>query len=210
MLPLVVFGLLSLAALMTLVLTSGSVQSTDADIARWSAEGVPSWVTSAAEVLTHLADTPVYIAIAAAVAVLLLVAKRHRLAAFVACVAVGQWLLSNLVKHLVQRERPDLDRLVDASGYSFPSGHATAAAALFLALALVVITLRPTWHRVAVLVVGISMGVAVAATRVLVGVHWTTDVLAGLALGWSWCLICAIAFGVVPASNASREQPAAE
>ena len=210
MLPLVLFGLLCLAALMTLVLTSGRVQSTDAEVARWAAEDVPSSMTDAAQILTHLADTPVYIALAACVAVILLVAKQHRLAGFVISVAVGQWLLSSLVKHLVQRERPNLDRLVDASGYSFPSGHATAAAALFLALALVVITVRPTWHRVAVLAVGISTGVAVAATRVLVGVHWTTDVLAGLALGWSWCLICAMAFGVVPTSNVRRAQPAAE
>ncbi len=210
MLPFVVLGLLCLAALMTLVLTSGGVQSMDAEVARWAAEEAPAPMTSAAQVLTHLADTPVYLSISAGVAVLLLVLHRRRLAGFVISVAVGQWLLSNLIKHAVQRERPDLDRLVDASGYSFPSGHATAAAALYLALALVIITVWPTANRIAVLVIGITIGMMVAATRVLVGVHWTTDVLAGLALGWTWCIVCAMAFGVVSTPSPRQAQPVAE
>ncbi|MGB2839930.1 MAG: hypothetical protein WBC76_08875, partial [Actinomycetes bacterium] len=112
MLPFVVLGLLCLAALMILVLTRGGVQSMDAQVARWAAEEAPAPMTSAAQVLTHLADTPVYLSISAGVAVLLLALHRRRLAGFVISVAVGQWLLSNLIKHAVQRERPDLDRLV--------------------------------------------------------------------------------------------------
>ena len=68
MLPFVVLGLLCLAALMTLVLTSGGVQSMDAEVARWAAEEAPAPMTSAAQVLTHLADTPVYLSISAGVA----------------------------------------------------------------------------------------------------------------------------------------------
>ncbi len=206
----VAIGLLVFAALTTLVQTSERVQEWDSTAARWAADDMPAWLGSAAEALTHMADTTVYIATTVVIAGLLVIVRRPRLAAFIVTVTVGQWLLSNLIKHLVQRERPDLHRLVDASGYSFPSGHATAAAALFLALALVVITVRPDWHRAAVLGVGITMGVAVALTRVLVGVHWTTDVLAGLALGWSWCLVCAMVFKLVPTSTLRQAQPAAE
>ncbi len=209
MLPVVAVSLLVLATLTALVQTSERVRHWDATIARWAADDMPAWLGGAAEVLTHAADTNVYTAASLIVTGLLLVIRRFRLAAFIVTVTVGQWLLSNLLKNLVGRERPDLHRLVDAAGYSFPSGHATAAAALYLALALIVITLKPTWHRTVVLVVSLTMGVAVAATRVFVGVHWTTDVIGGLALGWSWCLICAMTFRVVPRPRLRRAPLAA-
>src|SRR5207302_9691156 len=89
----------------------------------------------------------------------------------------------------------DIRRLTGFSGASFPSGHAATAAATFASLALLVGLRRS--HRVKAALTGIAAGVAigVATTRVLLGVHWFTDVLAGLALGWAWFAICSIAFG---------------
>jgi len=80
-------------------------------------------------------------------------------------------------------------------GSSFPSGHAGTAAACFAALALV-IGLGSSPRTKAVLS-GAAVGIAaaVASSRVLLGVHWLTDVMAGLAVGWAWFAICSIAFG---------------
>lgn len=114
---------------------------------------------------------------------------------FLAVVIAGQSALANAVKWLVDRARPDLDPLGGFSGPSFPSGHATAAAAGFAAFALV-LGRRRSGRTKALLAAGAAgVAAAVAATRVLLGVHWLSDVLAGLAMGWAWFAVCSIAFG---------------
>jgi membrane-associated phospholipid phosphatase len=115
--------------------------------------------------------------------------------AYLLAVVIGQLLISNLIKVLVARARPAIDPLAGFTGASFPSGHTTAAASFYAAAALILG--RGRSFRVRTILAGIAVGIAgaVAASRVLLGVHWLTDVLAGLALGWSWFAICSIAFG---------------
>ncbi len=69
---------------------------------------------------------------------------------------------------------------------------------MFLALALVTAVVKPQWNQTLLIGSSIGLAVVVAGTRVVLGVHWTTDVLAGLALGWAWCLLCALVFRVWP------------
>ncbi len=118
-----------------------------------------------------------------------------QVALFMIVVVLGQAALTTGLKWIVARDRPDLEQLAPWSGSSFPSGHTAAAAATYAAVALV-LTLRSSWTAR-----GIAAGAAaflaigVAATRALLGVHWFTDVLAGLAVGYGWFLVCAIVFG---------------
>lgn len=198
MLPLIAVALAALVALGLLVETSPMVRGWDESVARWVAEDVSPTSGGIAQVLTHLGSSPLYLAVSAIVAVALLVARRFRLAGFLACVVLGQWMLSNFLKRLIERERPTIDQVVDAHGYSFPSGHATASAAVFLALALVTAAVKPQWNRTLLIGSAVGLAMLIAGTRVVLGVHWTTDVLAGLTLGWAWCLLCAWAFRVWP------------
>ena len=85
-----------------------------------------------------------------------------------------------MAKELVQRARPSLDPLSSFSGFSFPSGHSTAAAATYLALAIVVVALRPTWRRPVLVAGAVTIAFLVAASRTLLGVHWFSDVVGGL------------------------------
>jgi len=195
-LPLLAAALAFFLTLGLLVETSPRVRSWDLAVTQSVAEDTTPVVTDLARALTHLADWNVYMAISALAVGALLALRRFRLAGFLLTVVLGQWLLSNAVKQLVERDRPDLDQLVNASGFSFPSGHASAAAAGYLALALVVAALRPRWNLRLLVAGAVAIAIVVAATRVLLGVHWTTDVLAGLAFGWAWCLFCAWVFGV--------------
>jgi undecaprenyl-diphosphatase len=115
--------------------------------------------------------------------------------AFLAIVVGGQYLLADIIKAVVDRARPDLLRLTGFSGPSFPSGHAVASSATFAAFALLVG--RGRSGRAKALLAGASAAAAVliCATRVLLGVHWLTDVIAGVFLGWTWFAATSIAFG---------------
>jgi undecaprenyl-diphosphatase len=115
--------------------------------------------------------------------------------AFLTLVVGGQFLVANVLKAIVDRARPNFDQLTGFSGPSFPSGHAVAAAACLAAFALVIGRRRSL--RVRAILAGLAVGLAtgIACCRVMLGVHWLTDVLGGLALGWAWFALCSIAFG---------------
>jgi membrane-associated phospholipid phosphatase len=121
--------------------------------------------------------------------------RRWSVALFFLVVLGGQLLLSNAVKYAVERVRPDAPPLHVLSGPSFPSGHATAAAATWAAAALVLS--RGSSPRMRAILGGAAAGiaVAVACSRVFLGAHWTSDVIGGLLLGWTWFALCAVAFG---------------
>jgi len=114
---------------------------------------------------------------------------------FLAIVIGGQLLLSDVIKGAVQRTRPDLRPLAHFTGPSFPSGHTTAAAATFAAIAIVLGRDGSTGRRMLLAGVAVALAVAVGCSRVFLGVHWVTDVIGGLILGWTWVAVVAIAFG---------------
>ena len=126
-------------------------------------------------------------------------------------------MLNNGLKMLVDRERPDVLRLVEVSGASFPSGHSAAAAAGAAAVALVVGRDRRRRTRAVLAAVAALVAIAVATSRALLGVHWLTDVVAGVFVGWGWFLLVAVLFGgrlfrlgdpVVKAGATAPEPPA--
>jgi undecaprenyl-diphosphatase len=114
---------------------------------------------------------------------------------FLVTAIIGDKLVTSGLKALVDRVRPDLNPVAETLGPSFPSGHSSTAAVLWAAVAL--IASRWLGRKAIAPLAGIAVGVAVAvaASRVLLDVHWLTDVIAGLALGWAWFATCAVAFG---------------
>ena len=114
---------------------------------------------------------------------------------FLLLVVGGQFLISNLIKGAVERVRPDIHPLAGFSGASFPSGHSTAAAATFAAIALILGRGRSAKVRARLGGVAAGIAVGIACSRVFLGVHWLSDVVAGLALGWAWFAVCCVAFG---------------
>lgn len=168
----------------------------DASVAKWGFEHGHTDTVVVLRWITQLGSTYVVIAVLALTA--LLDYRRRRNAevfGFVAAVGGGQFALSNMLKLIVGRARPDVLHLVAAQGYSFPSGHTTAASATWSAVALVIGRQQP--RKVQGLLAGLAALVAasVAVSRALLGVHWVTDVLGGLALGWGWFMIVAVIYG---------------
>ena len=182
--------------LFLLVRTRTGFTEIDLGPARWAGARATPASTAVLRVLTHLGSTVVALPLVVAVGV----AEARRLPsrslpAFLALVEAGQLLLANLIKVLVDRARPDINPLAGFSAPSFPSGHAATAAATFAALALLLGRRRSRQTRAGLAAAAAGLTALVACTRVLLGVHWTTDVLAGAALGWGWAALCSIAFG---------------
>jgi undecaprenyl-diphosphatase len=168
----------------------------DASAAAWGAEHATPTSTWVLGLVTWLGGTVTVLSVTVALGALEWV-ERRRLAvlAFMVTVVVGQNLIANLVKVLVDRDRPPVPHLAPSSGFSFPSGHSAAAAATWAAVALVLGRGRPLWVKAWLGAGAALLTVVVAASRVLLGVHWLTDVIGGAALGFGWFVVCSVAFG---------------
>ena len=133
----------------------------------------------------------------AAVVIAVAAARLHRPLRWLAPLAgiLGAIVIQNAVKAIVARPRPPVHRLESVSSTSFPSGHATEATAFFLVLAVVLV--RGS-HALSVrlLLPGAALVIiaAVALSRVYLGVHYPTDVVAGMLLGGAWGVLTARAF----------------
>ena len=150
-------------------------------------------LTSAMLAITTLGNSPVLTVLSIAVATWLGFAhSRRRLIAFIATMAGGS-LMNLALKGFYRRERPfEVSPLAHADGFSFPSGHAMGAMLFFGALAYVVyfsIEKHRKW-RVAAAAVCILATMAIGLSRVYLGVHYLTDVVAGWIAALCWIGVC--------------------
>jgi len=194
---LVVFAGGALLALLAVVVRSTDVLAgIDSAVAEWGDRHSSAWSHDALTLVTYLGETLTVVLVAIVVAGVEIVRTRSRwVAPFLLAVILGDKLLTTGVKELIDRARPAIESVAATLGPSFPSGHTSTAAASWAAFALVAGRWwgRGSWPALAGAAVGIA--VAVALSRVFLDVHWLTDVLGGLALGWAWFAACAIAFG---------------
>jgi undecaprenyl-diphosphatase len=193
----VVWGVATiLGLLLALVDHSEWMREIDDEVAEWGSEHATSASVDFIRFVTHFGATPVVAIVLLAAAIFDYVRRRNaEVFLFVAAVGLGELLLNNLVKVLVQRDRPDVLQLMDAGGYSFPSGHTAAAAAGWSAIALVLGRDRSRLVRATLAGGAALIALTVATSRALLGVHWVSDVMGGLALGWGWFVLVAIIFG---------------
>jgi membrane-associated phospholipid phosphatase len=182
--------------LAVLVRHSEALADLDSGAARWSHDHTGELTHRILVGVTSLASTQGVIVIVIAAGLIELIRLPSRwLPVFLIVVTAGNSLLTYAVKDFIDRARPAIDPGAAMLGPSFPSGHSSTAAALFAALALLAGRRRPWEVRAALVGLAVALAVAVACSRVLLDLHWVSDVVAGLALGWGWFAICAIAFG---------------
>ncbi len=167
----------------------------DDSAARWGAEHATRESTRVISWITELGSTRPLVLVMAALGLAMVPRRGWGPLGYLAVVGLGVTALNNGLKVLIDRERPDISRFVGTSGASFPSGHSAAAAACWMAIALVVFSRQSRRWRASGAVVAVVIAITVAASRVLLGVHWLTDVIAGVMVGWTWFLLSTLAFG---------------
>lgn len=163
----------------------------DEQVARWAAMRVDPRHVPWLRRLTHLGGTEVaFLAGAAAGLISRVTEGSWRPAGRLVLVIGGQNLLHNAIKRMTERARPSGPHHSFFKGASFPSGHTATAAATWPEIA----SAMAPGSRIA-RAAAVTAGPAVGATRVLLGVHWLTDVIAGLGLGWGWLWLVRKSFG---------------
>jgi undecaprenyl-diphosphatase len=190
-----ILGGLIVGVLAYLVRGNATVISIDSSVARW---GSAHATHNSTRLLTWITDLGNWQCVPIGLAILAYEWRRapnRYLLPFLLVVFLGDKLVTNSIKLLIDRARPTLNPIAATLGPSFPSGHSSTAASFYAALALILARRRSARVRAVLAGSAGAIAIAVAASRVLLDVHWLSDVIAGVFLGWLWFAICAVAFG---------------
>ncbi len=183
-------------ALAYLTRTHSELTGIDNSVARWANNHASAWSMHALNDVTQLGGIYAIIVLCVVLAAAETIRERSVwVIPFIVAVMGGEEILTATVKQLADRLRPTFNPAAAALGPSVPSGHSATAAAFYATAALLLGRWRGRPARAALTGLAVGIAVAVAASRVLLDVHWLSDVIAGLALGWGWFAVCAIAFG---------------
>lgn len=152
----------------------------------------PAWLQIMFRDITSLGGYAVLTLITLAVIGYLLMDGKRGAALLVLASVGGGAVLSSLLKLGIDRPRPDLvAHLVEVSTASFPSGHATLAAVTYLTLGTLLSRVEARWSaKIYVLTVAVALTFLIGISRIYLGVHWPTDVLAGWCVGSAWAMLC--------------------
>lgn len=153
----------------------------------------PSWLHEMVRDITSLGSFAILGIIVVAVCSYLLLARMRREALLIVCSVLGGTLLSTVLKMSYNRPRPDLTAMSQQFTASFPSGHAMLSAVTFLTLGALLARLAPT-RPLQVFAIGtaVVLTLLVGVSRIFMGVHYPSDVLAGWCVGAAWALLCFI------------------
>lgn len=154
----------------------------------------PSWVEEMMRDFTALGGSGVLFLLTVSVICYLIIKRRFRAALLLGLAVGGGVILSQLLKSLFSRPRPEL---VPYGSYvyfaSFPSGHSMLSAATYLTLGALMARLQKSRRlQIYSLLLAVTITFLVGISRVYLGVHWPTDVLAGWTAGAVWAVLCAL------------------
>lgn len=154
----------------------------------------PDWLAEAMRDVTALGSFSVLVILVVLVAAYLALARRGGTSLFLIAAVVSGTIVSTVLKMVFARDRPSLTGVVEVFTKSFPSGHATVSAVVFLTLGTLLAGSTPQWRlKLFYLGAAIVLTLMVGLSRIFLGVHYPTDVLAGWSLGAAWALLCWVA-----------------
>lgn len=139
------------------------------------------------KIITSLASTRFFVILS----ILILLILRNKLAIFLVIFLAGNGIVNEILKRIFKRERPNIKRLVKEKGYSYPSGH-TMSATCFYGL-LIILTMTSSlllYIKLAVVLLLVMMIIVIAFSRIYLGVHYFSDVIAGMLGGIIYTSFC--------------------
>ena len=184
-------GMAIFATLATLLLTGDALRTADQALADALRASLPPGVLPLFAAVTHLAGTATLTALSIILALLMAALRQPALMLGWVLALAGNGLLNRSLKALFGRARPPgADPSWAETGFSFPSGHSSGAVVAYGLLAYTALRLLPArWHG-ASLVAAVALVWSIGASRVFLGVHFASDVIAGFASGGVWLLLC--------------------
>ena len=171
----------------------------------------PSWLAEAARDITALGSFSVLAIVLTVVSLSFIMSEQRRTGVFLAFSVISGAVLSTLLKTIFARPRPEFTALTRIYTASFPSGHAMLSAVVYLTFgALLAETTTNPRLRILYLSAAIFLTFIVGVSRVYLGVHYPTDVVAGWCLGTAWALICVGALRYMKQGSARRPRRSKE
>ena len=171
---------------------SGATQAFDDAILRWVGAHQVPWVHMVMVQITAL-GTGVVVMMVVAVAALFLWLTRHKhSAALLLATTIVGILLNSMLKDVFHRDRPSIfSSGVEVFSSSFPSGHSMSAAIVYGTVAYLAARLqRHHWARIVTTIVALVLIGLIAASRIYLGVHYPSDTIAGMTIGFAWAAFC--------------------
>ena len=168
---------------------SGFMAGLDQQLSGFAAT-IPSFVGTIAEIITWAGNWQVMVGLGLILAIIAFMRQGASSMVFVALSLVGLLVLIYGIKFGVGRPRPELAQLVEVAGYSFPSAHAAFSMGFYTFCAFYL----SERHRSLWLTLAIILALLIGISRIILGVHYLSDVLAGWALGIGWLLILLLFF----------------
>lgn len=203
--PLVVFLILAIISGALLIFASEVMEGETLAFDRWILLALrspanpampvgPKWLRHGMADITALGGYTVLIMITGFAVGYLIAVRKAMIAAYLAGSVISGSVLSSLLKLAYLRPRPDIvAHLVTVQSSSFPSGHATNAAVTYLTLGIFLCSVEQNrGARIYLMCIAVFLTIAVGISRIYLGVHWPSDVLAGWCIGSIWAVLCSI------------------
>lgn len=168
----------------------------------------PAWLRQTMLDITTLGGTTVITLLIIGSAGFMVVKGAYRIAALIVGATIGGSLIVSALKGFLERPRPAIvDHLVTETSMSFPSGHAANSAIVYLTIAVLFMRFEPKLStRLFVFVAAVLIVIAIGISRLALGVHWPSDVLAGWLFGTGWACFWALIVKL-PATQIDQEVP---
>ena len=204
-------------AIMAQYVEKGATQAFDERVMAYMGAHRVAWIERSLIEITALGTGLVVIVLVAVAATFLWLTRHKYSAALLLTSTIGGLILNNILKLMFDRERPQMfEWLAHASSSSFPSGHAMSSAIVYATIGYLAARLqRRRWARWLTLLLAFCMIVLICVSRLYLGVHYPSDVAAGLVLGLAWAAFCMAALEAIQvigrrrsAQMAQDEEPA--
>jgi undecaprenyl-diphosphatase len=183
---------LAVFSIIALSISDNQIHRFDDSLITWiqgmESQGMTRWM----ELFTWIGSgIPVVIITILSMVVLYVFLRHRRELLFLGCVIAGSAILNTLLKLIFQRARPTIHRIIEVSGYSFPSGHSMAAFSLYGGLAFLIWKHIPTVAgRVLMIIVSAMFILMIGMSRIYLGVHYPSDVVGGYFMSGCWLAVC--------------------